>query len=259
MAGRDGTRSGRASILDEGFPPPAFAGFAPAALQFFRDLAENQNKGWMSEHKQVFDREVKAPLCALVAALSDRFVEEGLPLRGDPARSIFRLNRDVRFSKNKAPYKTNASFALTRNGDKHAPGVLYFHMDPAGSFVAAGFFMPEPQVLQQLRQRLVDKPGSWAAASEALGEADLALDRTDTLVRYPKGFDAPPDAVADMVKLKSWIVRRDVTNRELGSPALVERLVAFAVAAAPLLDLGWSALDAHIPAIDGRHPTRGGR
>ena len=230
-------------MFDEGFPPPAFAGFAPAALQFFRDLAENQDKAWMAENKGVYEREVKAPLASLIATLSDRFVEEGLPLRGDPARSIFRLNRDVRFSKNKAPYKTNASFAMTRDGDKHAPGVLYFHMDPAGSFVAAGFYTPEPAVLQRLRQRLVDKPAAWDATCEALGEADLAMDRSDTLVRFPKGFEAPPEPVAEAVKLKSWVVRRDIEAKDVQRADLADRLVAFALSATPLLDLGWSALD----------------
>ncbi len=244
MSGQDDRRGRRrAPGLDEAFPPPPFEGFAPTALQFFRDLADNQHKSWMAENKSVYEREVRAPLASLVTALTDRFVEEGLPLRGDPAQSIFRLNRDVRFSKNKAPYKTHASFAITRAGDKHAPGVLYVHLDPAGSFMAAGFFMPEPDVLRQLRQRLVDRPDAWMATCEALGEAGLALDRDDTLVRFPKGFDTPPEPVVDAIKLKSWSVRRPINPGAVQRSDLVDRLVAFANEAAPLLDFGWSALD----------------
>ncbi len=232
------------SKFDEGFPPPGFEGFRPAALQFFRDLAGHQDKAWMAEHKAVYEREVKAPLISLVAALSDRFVEEGLPLRGDPARSIFRLNRDVRFSKDKAPYNTHASFALTRDGDKHAPGVLYVHLAPVGSFAAAGFFRPDVEVLHRLRLRLVEKPGAWGGVQDKLRGAGLDLDETDRLVRLPRGFDAPPDSVGKAIKLKTWIVRRDLPDDALASAALVDLLTEFALSGAPLLDFGWAAVDA---------------
>ena len=157
---------------EESFPPVPFDGFAPAAIAFFRDLAVNQNKAWMADNKAVYERHVKGPLGSFVAALSDRFAEEGLDLCGDPARSMFRVNRDVRFSKNKDPYKTNASAVLSRDGGKQSPGLLYFHLDPAGSFVASGFYQCEPDVLQRMRKHLVDHADHWIALESELDEAE---------------------------------------------------------------------------------------
>ena len=119
-----------------------FSGFSADALKFFVELSKNQNKEWMAENKDRYKRSVQEPLGELVVALTDHFAAEGIPLRGDPKRSLFRINRDVRFSTDKRPYNVHASAALTRDGDRQAAGVLYMQFQPSASFVAAGFFRP---------------------------------------------------------------------------------------------------------------------
>lgn len=88
---------------------PPFTGFRPEAIQFLADLAVNNNRDWFQPRKAEFERLLKVPLESLVEALGERFSARGLPLVADPKRSIFRIYRDTRFSKDKAPYKTNVS------------------------------------------------------------------------------------------------------------------------------------------------------
>jgi uncharacterized protein (TIGR02453 family) len=225
------------------FPPPPFEGFRPGALTFFRGLAENQEKAWFTAHKAEYEDFVRAPLQSFVTALSERLEAVKLPLRGDPNRSIFRLHRDVRFSKDKRPYKTHAGAVLTRDGEKRSPGLLYFHLDPVGSFAAAGFFRPEPQVLQRLRQGLAADCSAWQKGERALANAGLTLDAGEPLARLPKGFETAPASIAQALKLKSWIVRKEIAEPLLYGRALIDEVAAFARAAFPLLLFGWTALD----------------
>jgi uncharacterized protein (TIGR02453 family) len=232
----------RAPSSDETFPPPPFEGFAAPAFAFFGALAINNEKTWFDAHKADYDRHVKGPMLSLVSEVSARLKSARVPLTGDPQKALFRINRDVRFSANKNPYKTHAGAVLTADGRKGAPGLLYIHFDPVRSFTAAGFFRVEPPVLQKLRKGLVADPVDWTKVERALTKSKLALAVDEPLVRLPKGFETAPAAVVETLKLKSWIVRRELPQSRLGNPKLVDDIVAFAIEARPLLDFGWAAL-----------------
>jgi len=237
------------SAFAEDFPPPPFRGFPPDALVFLQDLSANMNKAWFTENKARYEHAVRDPLQAFVGALSEALKDAGLPFRGDPKRSVFRINRDVRFSKDKSPYKAHASCALTRSGDKMAPGVLYVHLHPLGSFAASGFYSPEPDALQLMRAAIAEDPKGWTTTLAALSKTGLKLSHDDTLIRPPKGFDHAPPEVVDALKLKSWVVRRPIPTKQLASPALVTSVLRLARHAEPLLRFGWRALERHRPAI----------
>ena len=198
----------------------------------------------MAENKELYEKCLREPLASLVAELSDRLAEAGSPLRGDPRRSLFRIHRDTRFSKDKRPYKTNVGATLTRDGAKLSPGLLYVHIDPAGSFAAAGFYHPDPPGLDRLRRRLAEHPEEWRDMQEQLAGSGLSLSRGEALVRPPRGFEAvtDPDAI-EILKLKSWTVSRPLTEADIVDSRLIDRLLAFASAAGPLLEFGWDALD----------------
>ena len=106
---------------------PPFSGFSPEAIQFLADLAANNDRAWFQPRKADYERLLKEPLEALVAALAERFEARGIPLQADPKRSIFRIYRDTRFSKDKSPYKTNvgASFPWVEAG---SPGGVRIRM-----------------------------------------------------------------------------------------------------------------------------------
>src|SRR5437870_6030218 len=150
---------------------PAFAGFRPAAFAFFRGLRDNNDPNWFKPRKAVYETEVLAPFRALIAAVTAALAEAGIPLAGDPARSIFRIYRDVRFSPDKRLYKTHAGAVLTRSGRRRDPGLLYLHVAPAESMVAAGFWHPEPDLLRRLRQAVLNDPEAFLAVVDGLAAA----------------------------------------------------------------------------------------
>ena len=223
-------------------PRTPFEGFLPESMAFFRDLDNNQNKEWFAANKTRYEQFVRGPLQSLVADVSSQTRKNKLPLYGDPRRALFRINRDIRFSKDKRPYQTHASAALTRDGEKHSPGVLYIHIDPKGSFVAAGFYCPEPPILLAMRQGLVAQPAGWGKVERALLKADLPLLSDDTLVRVPRGFEDVAPKLAEVLKLKSWVVRRELSAADISRPSLVDQIVALARDSKPLLNFGWDTL-----------------
>ena len=223
-----------------------FEGFGPKALDFFKALGFHQSKAWFDENRGLYESDVKAPLVALVGALSQGCAQAGLPLRGD-GRSLFRLNRDIRFSKDKRPYKTNGGAILSSDGSKKTPGLLYIHIDPEGCFVAAGFWHPEPPQLLALRKTIAADPARVRAVLAKLKKAGLSLGDGEALTRLPKGFESVTDKAAGaVIRMKNLVVRRPVPDARLSSPALVEDIVAFAKDAEPLLRFGWDALG-HAP------------
>lgn len=220
-----------------------FQGFRPAAQGFFEELAANNNREWFLAHKAIHEAEVKAPLGALIQALSLAFAARDVPLMGDPRRSIFRINRDVRFAADKSPYKTNAGAVLSRDGTKTGRGLLY--VQPAGAngaFLALGFYHPEPPDLAALRQAIAAAPKAWAKVEAALGKAGLEFGREDSLQRLPKGFEAMAGSpVEEALKQRNLVIRRPLRPEQVQRPELVEDVLAFALEGLPLLRFGWEA------------------
>ena len=220
-----------------------FQGFGPDALPFFKALAFHQSREWFEANRSTYETAVKGPLGDLVEDVAERLRRAKIPIKGDRKSSAFRIHRDVRFSNNKDPYKTNAGVALTRSGAKNDPGVLYFHLSPEECFFAAGFHQPEPDQLGRLRAAAARAPKAYKAMTKKLATAGLVLSDEDSLKRAPRGFEAVDDAeIAAAIRLRSLICLRPVTARAIASPALAEDFCAFARDALPLLKWGWDAL-----------------
>lgn len=222
----------------------SFTGFGPKALPFFEALKFHQNREWFEENRGLYETDVLAPMVALVDDLTEAFARRKIPLRGDGKRSIFRLNRDVRFSKDKSPYKTHAGAVLTRSGSKKDSGLLYIHIDPTGCFTAAGFYMPEAPALAAVRKAILAHPNKAKALLARLEKSGLELGTSDQLTRIPRGAEALKDGPLDgMIRLKSFIVEEKLPDKLVKSPKLAEQIVDFAERAKPLLDFGWQAVD----------------
>jgi uncharacterized protein (TIGR02453 family) len=229
--------------------PLTFTGFRPAAFEFFRGLTRHNDPLWFKPRKPIYDAEVLAPFRALLTALSQALEAVGIPLVGDPARGIFRIYRDVRFSANKQLYKTHQGAVLTRSGGKGDPGLLYVHFEPGASMVGAGFWHPEPALLAKLRGAILGDPDEFLAIAERLTRRGYAVScENERLTRLPRGFDAAKGtAVADYVCWKNFLADVAISDEDMQSPDLVGRIVDFALAARPLLDWGWAAAADDIP------------
>jgi uncharacterized protein (TIGR02453 family) len=210
-----------------------FTGFRPEAIQFLADLAVNNERAWFQPRKADYERLLKQPLEELCVALDERFVARGIPLRADTARSPFRIYRDVRFSKDKSPYKTNigASFPWAEGGPErqaHAGGG-YFHLQPGEIFVGGGMWHPEPAYLAAWR-RTIDQDPAFVAQYGHLSHEEGALKRV------PTGF-APDHPDAELLKLRDVVFGRRLSDNDAFSPMLPDLLADALEAALPVFRL----------------------
>jgi len=220
-----------------------FQGFGSQAQPFFKGLAFHQTREWFEANRAVYERDVKTPMGDLVEDLSAALAKSGPPLRGDRKASLFRLNRDVRFSKDKSLYKIHQGAVMTRSGAKNDQGLLYIHVAGDECFAAAGFHLPEPDQLLRLRRAIARAPKEWTRLAAGLTKKGLELRDEGALQRLPRGFEAVEDPViAAAVKRKGFICIRPIDAARLSSPDLVKDLQIFAGDATPLLEWGWAAL-----------------
>ncbi len=239
---------------------PDFEGFGEAAFTFLRGLAGHNERAWFMARREVYETEIRFPLECLVAEFRPDGAGKGLPVRGDPSRAIFRIHRDVRFSKNKQPYKTHAGAILSRGGGRGEAGVVYLHIQPGNCFVSAGFWRADPPMLTAWRQRMVAAPDEWLAIvgpyGAGPGEAPF-MRAISALKTMPRGFKSHADSpVADYVKWKSFLLTRQIPDPVVKTRDFVGLIREHALLAVPLLEYGWEV--AGLPAeADPRRYMRG--
>jgi len=221
--------------------PIPFDGFEPDALQFLADLAANNDRSWFKPRKPDYERLIKEPLEALCLALAERFNELRLPLVADPKRSPFRIYRDVRFSKDKSPYKTaqGADFSWNDSrGDELRPrGAVggYFHLEPGNVFVGGGMWHPERARLAAFREKIDRDPSAVFRAIEDVRFRSVFGSVTgETLTRNPKGF--PPDhPYSHLLRLKDVVFSRPLSDHDVMSAKLPSIIADDLNAARPVL------------------------
>ena len=180
----------------------AFEGFSADAMEFLADLAAHNERNWFQPRKGDYERLLKRPFEELCAAVGEEFAARDIPLQSDPIRSPFRIYRDVRFSKDKSPYKTwlAASFPWIGGGSASAGG--YFHLQPGNVYVGGGLWHPDSSWVSRWRA-FVDERGD--ELRDALDDPAFASTfgslHGDALKRVPPGYPADhPEA--ELLKLK---------------------------------------------------------
>jgi uncharacterized protein (TIGR02453 family) len=222
-----------------------FAGFEPAALRLLAQLAKHNDRAWFAPRKERFTRELIEPMAALVEDASVALARAKIPIGGDRKRSMFRLYRDVRFSADKSPYKTHLSAYLSYDGGRATPGGIYVHVAPSSSFLSVAFYRIEKTMLQRWRERMAARPAEFERVVRALAKRGLAIEgpdlSDDALARMPRGFEAHAGTeLAAYFRLRSFCADRELSDRDLHSPAVVDRIVELARDAKPLLTYGWA-------------------
>jgi uncharacterized protein (TIGR02453 family) len=221
-----------------------FSGFSAPALKFLRDLKKNNDRAWFAPRKELYERECLEPLRALTVALASAVRKAKIPIEADPSRVGYRIYRDVRFSRDKSPYKTNLGTYLPYRGMRGAPGGLYVHIAPKESFVAAAFYQLDREPLQRWREAMAADPKRFEAVVRALARNGIALsEQHDALKRMPRGFEALAESpIAPYLKLSSFMVSRKLSDDDVMDQGLVARCVNLVKQAKPLLEYGWDVL-----------------
>jgi uncharacterized protein (TIGR02453 family) len=221
---------------------PPFTGFRPEAIQFLADLAENNDRAWFQPRKPDYERLLKEPLEAFVAAVGERLEARGVPLLADPAKSPFRIYRDVRFAKDKSPYKTNLGAGFPWIEDGPAPGrgegrraAGYFHFQPGEMFVGGGMYHVEKPLIDAWRRAVVDRNAEVHAAIDDPGFLEFfgPVNGHEQLRRVPPGF--PPDHPDELLlRFKDVVFGRRLSDKEALSPKLPDMVVDGFTAAVPV-------------------------
>ena len=233
------TVAGRAKL---GTTSPGFTGFSPAAIKFLRDLAKHNDRAWFVPRKEYYERELLEPLEAMVGDAGAAMRKAKVPLYVDPRRRRFRVYRDIRFSRDKRPYKTNLGAYLSPGTEHDQPGGLYVHIEPGESFIGVAYYELDSQQLMRWRIAMAKSPAKFTSMVRALERNGLKLsDDHQVLKRMPRGFEAQADSpIAGYFKLGSFIVSQKLSDKDVTSRRLIDRMVAFAKKAKPFMEYGRS-------------------
>ena len=221
----------------------SFEGFGPDAFRFLQALDFHQSRDWFAENRAIYEAQLREPLLAFGEEGAARARDAGLAMRFDARKGPFRINRDVRFSKDKSPYNKHVSAVLSADGTKGDYGVLYVHVGLEETFFAAGFWALPKEVLEPFRRHVLTYPDRYRALVEALGGDGLTFGDEGALKRLPRGYDDPGDPVLGAaLRLRGFTVSESFPRELVHSRALLDRFGAFAASAKPLLDWGRAIL-----------------
>jgi len=202
---------------------PEFTGFPTGCIPFLRDLALNNNKSWFTENKERYEALVREPALSFIEAMAERLPELSPHFRAVSKKSggsLMRVYRDIRFSKDKTPYKTNIGiqFRHEQGKDVHAPG-FYVHIEPGSCFLGAGIWHPEPKTLGRIRDFIVDNPGGWKTARDDQSMGDEFALVGESLRRPPTGYPSDHELIDD-IKRKDFLAGKDIDCAEVTRSSL---------------------------------------
>ncbi len=205
-----------------------FEGFPATTLPFLTDLQANNNKSWFNDNKSRYEAEVRGPALAFIEAMAPGLDSLSPHFRASAKKvggSLMRVYRDVRFSKDKTPYKTNIGiqFRHAMGKDVHAPG-FYLHISPEECFVGAGLWHPESQALNRIRAFMDDNPAAWNSATNSPAFKDHFTLVGDRLKRPPRGFAADHPLIEDL-KRKDFIAIKPLEPVLIQHPDLPDKVL----------------------------------
>ena len=204
--------------------------FGDETFAFLRELKRHNDRDWFAENKDRYEESVKEPLLQFIADVGPELRTISPSLVADPrpvGGSMFRIYRDVRFSKDKSPYKPYASAHFAMGKGVHGPG-YYFHIEPGASMLAGGMWMPEAADLQRIRERISQRPADWKKARRDLGDDEGALKRP------PRGF-SPDDPMIEDIKRKSFTAATRLTDDQVMRPDVMKTFIRGCERISPLM------------------------
>ncbi len=199
--------------------------FKPALFWFMRDLEANNDRAWFQENKERYLAELRDPALRFIVDFGPRLMKISPAFRADPrpnGGSLFRIYRDIRFAKDKSPYKnhTGMHFPHVAGKNVHTPG-FYLHLQPGNSFVGVGIWRPDTPTLKLIRDALVADPRLW---KKAVGGKKFGQHFTvsgESLKRPPKGYE-PDHPLIDVLKLKDFTAFAPLTQKQVTSGDFID-------------------------------------
>jgi uncharacterized protein (TIGR02453 family) len=211
-----------------------------ATLKFLKDLRKNNNKPWFDSHRSQYEA-ARADFGNFIQKVIDTYGKKDAGIKHLVAKDcMFRINRDIRFSKDKTPYKTNLGASINKGGKQAtATGGYYFHLQPGEAFCGGGIWMPDPVFLKKIRQEI---DYNFKEFKSIIGSkkfksvyGDVSHDKEFKLSRVPKGYE-PDNPAADYLKLKSYIATIDIKDSDLTSKDLLKKTMTAFETLKPMLD-----------------------
>ena len=216
----------------------------PSTLKFLKDLEQNNNKPWFDAHRPQYEI-AKADFYTLVEKLIPAIAKFDAPIgQLFVKQCVFRINRNVRFSKNKAPYKNNMACYFNQAGKSGLGAGYYLHIEPGKSFAAGGIWVPEPTVLAGIRQEIDYNYSGLKKIIENNNFKKIFIEglrSNEKLVRPPKGYDETNPAI-EFLKMKSFIVSKPFADADLQNENFAATVAKTFSCMKPLIDFLNTAL-----------------
>ena len=218
----------------------------PQTLKFLSQLKKNNNKPWFDAHRAQYEA-ARIDFSNFIQLVIDALQKTDTTITGLTAKECqFRINRDVRFSKDKRPYKENFGAFICRGGKKSIYAGYYFHLAPGNSFLGGGLWMPEPVNLKKVRQEI---DYNWDEFQSVLKNknfkktyVDLYKGEDVSLKRMPKGYEEDNPAI-DYLKLQSLIAETKIAGEDLIKSTLHKKTLTAFETLQPLLNFINRSLD----------------
>lgn len=212
--------------------------FTPKLFAFLRDLAENNNREWFKEHQNTYEEHVREPALDFIndfagplSKISEHFLVDSRKVGG----SLFRIQRDTRFSKDKTPYKLNTGmhFRHRMGSDVHAPG-FYLNLQPRECFIGVGLWHPDTKTAYAIREAIATEPTRWTRATRGKRFVDVFSLGGESLVRAPRGFAEDHPLLEDL-RRKDFVAMSPTTQGLVTSDAFMGHFVDACKRAGPLM------------------------
>jgi uncharacterized protein (TIGR02453 family) len=223
-------------LIDAEIYPP-FKGFPKEGIEFFRHLKRNNNRTWFEKHKYRFESDVKYPMQCLIASLQPYFESFAPEFDVNPKRSLFRIYRDIRFSKDKTPYKTHAAAHFVLRGKpKGTEGSGYYvHVEPGEVYVGGGIYMPGGDQLKKIRRAISDQRKEFLAIVKDKDFVKLfGTIEGERLKRIPQGYEED-HPMSEWLKLKQFFVGVEWKEGKCLKPQFVNEVARVFEAASPFV------------------------
>lgn len=212
-------------------------------LAFLKNLEKNNNKDWFDANRKTYEDLRKQWLAFTADAIEvvGKFDKDVAML--EPKSCIFRINRDIRFSKNKSPYKNNFGMSLSKGGKRDDFCGYYLHIQPGASFIAGGSYMPMPDKLAAIRQEIDYNAKEFVdIITHKSFKANFGTLSGETLQRPPKGYEAD-NPMIQFIKHKSFIAEYKLSDKDLLDPNFSKKMVDLFKAINPLNEFLYRAME----------------